>query len=177
MRYTISCFISMVFIVLLGLTRSARGDFASQLRIDYVCLQTSYYEYCREVYNAHLSDTVTSHDFKELTQIALVQTLIYTGEALVFMKMSERNETEQTLKGLYRICGEAYDFVVRKFKFGTLAFARGDMKSMLSEIETCGIFVEYCEKVLGDKVSAVHEKNLFARVLVRMSIVSGGLIR
>lgn len=90
--------------------------------------------------------------------------------------MSERNETEQTLKGLHRICGEAYNFVVRKFEFGTLALARGDMKWMLSEIGTCGIFVEYCES-LGDKVSAVHEKNLFARVLVRMSIVSGGLIR
>lgn len=174
MRSTISWLVSIVTIPLLAVSCSARWDPATQSRINHVCSQTPDYYLCRDIFNAHLFNNVS--DFKALTQIALSQTLIYTGDTLIFMKKSERNETDQTLKGFYNICGKDYNVVLNQFQFGTLAFARGDIKSMLSDIGSCEGSVDDCENVLGGKESVVHDKNSHARVLVRMSNVSGKLI-
>lgn len=154
MKSTNSWLVSMVAFFLLAVSCSATTDPATQSRIDHVCLQTSFYSYCLDIFNAHLSSNASN--YKELTRIALSQTLRYVGDALVFMKKSERIETDYYLKGLYSRCGEDYNLVLKRFEHGTLAFAMGDIKKMLSEIENCGGFVEECEVVMGDKVKCMR---------------------
>lgn len=169
----VCCLMSMV-VLFLSLSCSAKWDFKTQSRINHICSQTIDYYLCRNIFNAHLYNNIS--DFTALTQVALAQTLIYSSDTIVVINRLERNETDQTQRDLFEICKTGYGLLQNQFVDAFFDFAKNNIRSMLFDIQNCERFVTDCEKVLGNKITEMHDKNKHMRVLVEMSNVSGGLI-
>ncbi|KAI3455169.1 hypothetical protein Pfo_011832 [Paulownia fortunei] len=164
----------MVVMVLLVLIPHSTSDGATQALINQICRETDDFNFCRDVFNKHLYRDVT--DIKGLTQIALTQTLIYATDTRIFIQKSEAKETNKNIKNLYKICETGYGIVMDEFEDASLAFAIGDYRSVVFDVEKCDRFVSDCQFVLGSKVAPLSVKNLHAKVLIRMALVSAGLI-
>lgn len=172
---TLICLLmSTVVLFLLMIPHSVSTDGGTQARINQVCRATEDFSFCRDVFNKYLYNDVT--DFKGLTQIALTQTLEYASDTRIFIQRSEQNAKNINIRNLFKICDIGYGILMNQFEDANLAFASGDYRSMMFDIEKCDRFVNDCQFVLGTKVSELHEKNSHTKVLVRMSVVSGGLI-
>ncbi|XP_057793301.1 uncharacterized protein LOC131009919 [Salvia miltiorrhiza] len=168
---SIVCFLVMFVSVSCAVDRK---DPNTQTRINHICSQTSDYNLCQIILNKNLYTPI--QDFKGLTQICLAQTIIYTSDTQIFIRNSERNETSQTQRDLYKICESGYGILLNQFTDATFAFGKGDYKSMLFDIEKSERFVNDCENVLGNKITQLHDRNVHTRVLIQMSNASGNLI-
>ncbi|KAL0342235.1 UNVERIFIED_CONTAM: hypothetical protein Scaly_1886100 [Sesamum calycinum] len=154
----------------LSIPRSA-GDGATQARIDDICRETDDFNYCRGVFNGHLPGDVVG--IRGLTQIALTQTLIYASDTQIFIRRLEasRNGSSE-LHNLLKICEVGYGTIVDGFGTANLDFAKGDYGSVVFEVGKCERFVNDCIFVLAGRLPEMKVKNLHAKVLVRMSVVS-----
>lgn len=169
----VCCLVSTV-VLFLSLSCSAKWDFETQSRINHICSQTADYYLCRNIFNAHLYNNVS--DFTALTQVALAQTLVYSSDTIVVIKRLQRAEKSQTQRDLFEICKTGYGLLQNQFVDASFDFAKSDIKSMLFDIQNCERFVNDCDKILGNKITEMHDKNLHMKVLVQMSNVAGGLI-
>lgn len=171
MKSTLCCLVSIIVIFISISGRASGTDLGTQTRIEHVCSETSDYKLCQDVLGKNLYTSIA--DFDALTQVCLSNILMYISDTLTFIKDAERNETSERQ---FADCDEGYGSMLTKFENAAFKFAKGDYKSMLSEIGDVKRYVTQCETALGNKLSELHKRNVDAKVFIEMSNASGKLI-
>ncbi|KAL1533235.1 hypothetical protein AAHA92_33149 [Salvia divinorum] len=174
MKSRLSCLVSTIVILLSISGRASSTDLGTQTRIEHVCSETSDYNLCQVILSKNLYTSMT--DFNALTQICLSHILMYISDTLTFLEAAERNETSESQRALFADCGEGYGSMLAQFENAAFEFAKGDYKSMLSDIGDTTRYVTQCETALGNKLSEFHKRNVDTKVFIEMSNASGKLI-
>ncbi|KAG6390706.1 hypothetical protein SASPL_148447 [Salvia splendens] len=174
MKSRLCCLASIIVIFLSIPGRASSADLGTQTRIEHVCSETSDYKLCQAVLGKNLYTSIA--DFDALTQICLSNILMYISDTLTFIKDAERNETNTRQREILADCDEGYGSMLTQFENAAFKFAKGDYKSMLSEIVDIKRYVTQCETALGNKLSELQKRNVDAKVFIEMFNASGKLI-